>query len=139
MNKKGITLTELLIVLVILSIIIVIVTPGFNDFLFKTKDKISTLNENNLKEAGNMFGQEVYMCQSNADIKALFSKLNITVNNCAEAKAKLEAGVNVSIGFLKQHDYFSDDSNNCNESGTLNIKIDGHKVITKLNSNVKCK
>ncbi len=139
MNKKGFTLSEILAVLVILGLIITLITPVVNNVLKDTKGKISDLTKKNLEESAKMFGQEVFLCQNNNEITNLFSKLGINVKNCGEAKIKLENGIDVTIGFLKENDYFSDQSNNCNNEGTINVQIKNHDIVAEAGSNVKCK
>lgn len=55
MNKKGLTLIELLSVIVIISILALIVIPRFLDTLDYSKGKINTAQEKSLKEAAKSY------------------------------------------------------------------------------------
>lgn len=55
MNKKGITLVELLSVLVLISIIAVIAIPLITGFLKDSKSDADTINKANIKEAAELY------------------------------------------------------------------------------------
>ena len=55
MNKKGITLVELLAVLVLISIIAVIVIPIITGLLKDSKNDADTINKANIKEAAESY------------------------------------------------------------------------------------
>ena len=55
MNKKGITLVELLAVLVLLSIIAVIAVPLTLNLIKDSKNDADTINKSNIKEAAELY------------------------------------------------------------------------------------
>ncbi len=55
MNKKGLTLIELLTVIVILSILMVILFPTVKSLLGNSKSKVKSADEKSVREAAEMY------------------------------------------------------------------------------------
>lgn len=55
MNKKGLTLIELLTVIVILSILMVILFPTVKSLLGSSKSKVKSADEKSVREAAEMY------------------------------------------------------------------------------------
>lgn len=55
MNKKGLTLIELLTVIVILSILMVILFPTVKSLLGDSKSKVKSADEKSVREAAEMY------------------------------------------------------------------------------------
>ncbi|MDD2409709.1 MAG: prepilin-type N-terminal cleavage/methylation domain-containing protein [Bacilli bacterium] len=141
-NNKGFTLIEVIVTVSILAIIMIITIPSINNVMKNSKEQISSITKKNIEESAKLFGQEVYMCDRTSDIisvlNKLFNRSNIT---CKEARNILtSSGITVTIGFLKEKEYFSDRSNNCDETGEVLVKLQTNEKITvELQSNIKCK
>lgn len=141
-NNKGFTLVEIIAAITILSILMIITIPAISKIFTSSKNQISSLNKKNLEESAKMFAQEIFICDSSSDItdvlNIFFKKTNI---DCKEARRLLKSsGITVTIGFLKEKEYFSDRSNNCNETGKVTVKQSVDDVISvELHPNIICK
>lgn len=140
-NNKGFTLVEIIAVITILSLLMIVTIPSIGKFLSNSKSQISSLTKKNLEESAKMFAQEVYMCDSSSDITSVLNTLLRKTNiDCKEARLLLKSGITITIGFLKEKEYFSDRSNNCNEDGKVTVKQSVDDVISvELDPNIKCK
>ncbi|MDD4706126.1 MAG: prepilin-type N-terminal cleavage/methylation domain-containing protein [Bacilli bacterium] len=141
-NNKGFTLTEVIATITIIAILMVIAIPSVNNVMKNSKAQISSITKKNIKESAKLFGQEIYMCDQTSDIISILNNLlSRTDITCKEARKILnENGITVTIGFLKEKEYFSDKANNCDETGEVKIQQDtDDKIIVELQPNVKCK
>lgn len=141
-NNKGFTLTEVIVTISIVAILMIIAIPSINNVMKNSRDQISSMTKKNIEESAKLFGQEVYMCDRSSDIISVLNKeISSTITSCKEAREYLKSsGITVTIGFLKDHEYFSDQSNNCDEEGTVTVKQEvDDKISVVLNDNIKCK
>lgn len=102
MNKKGFTLVELLVVIVILSLVVVIVaTNGFGLFN-RTKRSIIDTNLNSLKDAANILMLDILYCDENfnSDLLSEFG-----VSNCSELQKKADEGLEITVKILYDYNY----------------------------------
>ena len=107
-NDKGFTLVELLAVIVILALVIVIVaTKGFGAF-DNAKDKITSMNEDAIKEAAEIVKLDIEHCDdSNDDLLSMFG-----VSNCNDLYTKLLTGVTITLDSLMEKEYITGDGIN---------------------------
>lgn len=103
LSRKGFTLVELLAVIVVLSLVIVIVaTKGFGAF-DNAKDKITSMNENAIKEATEIVKLDIEHCDdSNDELLDMFG-----VHNCSELYTSLEGGTSISLDKMIEKNYIS--------------------------------
>lgn len=138
-NRKGFTLVEVLVVIIILGSIMLIVFPTINDTLFASRTAVNKMALKNIKESAEMFAQEVYLCDTTTNILDILKvDLNYPdVNNCKKAKEKLQAGITLSMDTLKKYDYISR-ADKC--SGNIILRLSGEKItnITVDVDNVTC-
>lgn len=147
-NNKGFTLTEVIVSISIIAIIMIIAIPSINNIMKNSKNQISSITKKNIEESAKLFGQEVYMCDQPNDISSL---LNIPASEfkCSTARNLLISGITVTIGFLKDNQYFSDKSGNCDIEGEVVVSLeiidnpDGTqtegKILVHILDNLKCK
>ena len=69
MNKKGFTLVELLVVVVVLGLIAIVLVPIIQDTLNKSKNKINSINIKQVEDAGKIVAEEILYCDINSAIK----------------------------------------------------------------------
>lgn len=140
-SNKGFTLVEVLAVLVVLSLIMLIVIPSIQNVLSSSKEQINTITKNNLRESAKLLGQEVYMCDNNSNVTTMLKELlDFDALSCNQARELLNSsGITVTIGFLKENDYFNDKGNMCEESGKLTIKEVNGKIKVEFYPDIKCK
>ncbi|MDD3895857.1 MAG: prepilin-type N-terminal cleavage/methylation domain-containing protein [Bacilli bacterium] len=141
-NNKGFTLTEVIVTISIVAILMIIAIPSINNVMKNSRDQISSMTKKNIEESAKLFGQEVYMCDRSSDIISVLNKeISSTITSCKEAREYLKSsGITVTIGFLKDYEYFSDRANNCDEAGQVKVKQElDDKITVELQPNIKCK
>lgn len=138
MNKKGFTMVELLVVLVVLGLLAIIVVPTIQGVLKKSKDKINSINMNQLKDAGKLVGEEILFCELNDNTKAIVKIKNDNCEKdengyCKDADCIMMQevlygdGITLNVSDLKEKKYLSDPNNLCK----------GKIIITSNQSNYK--
>ncbi len=139
MNKKGFTLVEILSVIVVLSIVIILAYPAISSSFNKSKNQISDLNKKSIKEAAEVFAQEVYICDSSSNIINDLNEIYKANLNCKDAREKLNNdGITITLEYLKEKDYLSDKVGNCNNDGKVTVKMEEGIINTTLHSNITC-
>ena len=137
-NNKGFTLTEVLAVIVILSIIIIIAYPSINAALTGAKSELSKLNKKTLEDSGQMFATDVYVCDTNGNIiNVLKDILDADGINCKQAKEQLQNGINITVEKLQEYEYFIDYSSKC--SGNMIIRMETDNKTTINLDDITCK
>lgn len=107
MNKKGFTLTEVLVVIIILSAIILIAYPAVNLVLTGSKESVNKITLKSINDSADMFASDVFICDAQGEIlNILTNELSyVNINNCADARAQLEEGIVINMNTLRDHDY----------------------------------
>ncbi len=95
MNKKGLTLIELIAVMAVIALIILIAVPKINDTIIENKQKLYKEQENRLVEAATKYINDNYI-EDNID------NLSISKNTL------------ISNGYIKEIYDLSDNKNVCN-------------------------
>lgn len=133
-SNKGFTLVEILSVIVVLSLVMIISIPSISNVLNKSKNQINVITMKNLEQSAMLFGQEIYMCDSTSNItETLKSLLNLESITCKEANAILSnEGISVTVGFLKQNEYFKDDSDTVDETMEIEITEKNDRISAEL-------
>ena len=142
MNKKGFTMVELLVVLVVLGLLAIIVVPTIQGVLKKSKDKINSINMNQLKDAGKLVGEEILFCELNDNTKAIVKIKNDNCEKdengyCKDADCIMMQevlygdGITLNVSDLKEKKYLSDPNDLCTgyivitaDENTFKISID---------------
>lgn len=129
-NNKGFSLIEVIVAITIIAILMIIAIPSINNILKNSKTQISSLMEKNIEEAAKLYGQEIFMCNTE-DIIELPESEAIT---CIDAKEKLttDEGILVTIGFLKDKGYFTDKASKCDPNGEIKVSLENTKIKVEL-------
>lgn len=115
--KKGFTLVELLAVIVILGTVMLLTIPAITNTGGDARNKLTSIEEKNLKEAGKMVAldlddkdSDIYNCKG-------------WINNC-EKDGNKWSRVTITIEQLKSNGYFIDRDDHLNNNITITIKSD---------------
>ena len=133
-NNKGFTLTELLVVIVILGIVMAIAYPAVSDVLFASRKSTNEITIKNIEDAAEMFIKEIYICDSTSNIlNILRDDLGLVdVTNCSSAKEKLREEVTLPLEVLKNREYITK-AEKCD--GNIILSLNGD-TISDLNVNI---
>ncbi len=138
-KNNGFTLIELLAVVVLLGVLVTIVVTQGTDIFHTTKNKISKINEKNLKDSASSLADSILMCELDDNI---YNELNLDQGSrsCSYLKNKLfNDGVEVSVESLKKLDLFEDVSNICNGNMTIKANESDYKLTITFNEDLICK
>ena len=101
MNKKGFTLIEVLVSIVLLTLLVVLTTPMIQKAFSNSKEKINEIQEKQIKDAGNTIADEILMCEITDDLKKMTNN-----KTCKELKNMMyTVGLNLSIHQLENNNY----------------------------------
>lgn len=117
MKKKGFTLIELLAVIGILSLLLLIAVPTVMRSRNAALNKMTEEQKNSIIQAGETLG--VDLDDPESDVFNCNSETNSWIE-CEKSNNKWISAV-VSIGELKNHDYFDDKGEHCNKDGKITI------------------
>ena len=78
MNKKGFTLVELLVVVVVLGLIAIVLVPIIQDALNKSKNKINSINIKQVEDAGKIVAEEILYCDINSNTRGVIANNNLS-------------------------------------------------------------
>ena len=134
-NNRGFTLTELLAVIVLLSILMLIAVPNIQGALGASKNSIGEYEKKAIKDAAERAVLEVLNCDLYDSTYNVFGKANTTT--CSTMQNYIIGNtVNSTVELLKNNGYFDDKANRC--SGNITITTDNAYKITVDTSNVTC-
>ena len=101
MNKKGFTLVEVLVSIVLVTLLAVLATPMVQKAISNSKDKLNEIQEKQIKDAGNTVADEILMCEITDDLKRMTNN-----KTCKELKNIMyTVGLNLSIHQLEDNNY----------------------------------
>lgn len=142
MNKKGLTVVELLAVVVLISVITVLIAPNYLKQLQSGKEKLTEINKKQIEDTAKIIVDEILMCDLSDDLKNMLSK-----EKCSDLKSLIlsDTGLTVNIKELEDYHFLdnkvSEDkcSSSDKENSKINIKVDEstYKVSVDL-TEVKC-
>ena len=137
MKNKGFTLTELLAVIVILSVLVIIAAPVVQNAFSNAKSSIGSLEKKNIDDTAERIVLEIINCDYSDNI---YDILNISNTlTCSEINDLVVGNTisNIDITKLKTYGYFNDVGNKCN--GTISITTDAESYqVTVDTTNVTC-
>ncbi len=123
MNKKGFSLIELIITVVILGLVVMIAVPNIQEALGNSKTELIKINKEQIEESAKILVDEVIYCNMSE------TTINIVGNSCSTAKNTLISGLNnININDLDLENV----SGKC--SGTIDIKIDKDNYKVTINT-----
>lgn len=122
-NNKGFTLVEVLVVIIILGIILTIGYSAVSSSIIASREKTKMLTISSIKEAAEVFAQEIYICDKTSNILTILSTgMGLTsITNCLNAKDALVGGITVPLSILKEYEYITK-AKNCD--GNIEIYLD---------------
>lgn len=131
-NIKGFTLTEILAVIIVLSLIMIIAIPVIQNTFLKTKEQISSINKKNIEEAAKIYANEIIYCTPTL------------IPDCNELKEQLisNEGIVIKLAFLVDNNYYANKAKCQAESGTedkITIKANEEYQINVELENIICK
>ena len=118
MRNNGFTLIELLAVLVIVGAVMALAIPAILGSGDNARNKISEIEERNLKEAGKMLAIDI-----DNPVSEIYKCTGWIWNLCTKENSKWKS-VNVTIGDLIDHGYFNDNGGHLDRNITLTINND---------------
>lgn len=136
MNKKGFTLVELLVVVVVLGLIAIVLVPIIQDTLNKSKNKINSINIKQVEDAGKIVAEEILYCDINSNTRCVIANNNLS--KCDEMQDVLyNEGIILNISNMKTYKYLSDPNDLC--TGSIIITADENTFKVSIDSSgAKC-
>mgnify|MGYP000000601737 FL=1 len=136
MNKKGFTLAELLVVVVVLGLIAIVLVPIIQDALNKSKNKINSINIKQVEDAGKIVAEEILYCDINSNTRGVIANNNLS--KCDEMQDVLyNEGIILNISNMKTYKYLSDPNDLC--TGSIIITADENTFKVSIDaSGAKC-
>lgn len=124
-NKKGFTLIEIVVVVVILGLLISLSMSVFFKSSDRVKDKIDQIALNNLKAAAIIYAKDIKLrdCGNCVDYSLNMDCVSSGTPSIEQGRCSLKNYVKVSLGYLKQNNYFSDPANKCYKLDGSNNKL----------------
>ena len=108
MNKKGFTLIELISIVLILALLLIIITTNGFGIFKRSKNTITSINLNLIKESANLLMLDVLYCDDDFNSNLLNE---FGVSNCSDLqeKANEETGLNITVKILYDYGYITGD------------------------------
>ena len=137
-NKKGFTLTELLAVILILSILVIIAVPNVWNALKSSKDALTSYEKKAIEDAAKQVVTEVISCELTNETYNVLELDQQTSPTCSDIqKYMFGKQIDTTVDLLKENKYFEDVSNHC--SGTVKITTENNYKVKVDTSDVTCK
>ena len=129
MNKKGFTLVELLVVVVVLGLIAIVLVPIIQDTL-------NSINIKQVEDAGKIVAEEILYCDINSNTRGVIANNNLS--KCDEMQDVLyNEGITLNISNMKTYKYLSDPNDLC--TGSIIITADENTFKVSIDaSGAKC-
>ena len=134
MNKKGFTLVEILIVIVLLGIIMTLAIPAVMDSKNGAINVLGDQEKKNIIDAAKLLAMDlddmdsdIYNCKANSWI--------VTETTCEKQNSQWTR-VSLTVENLENHNYFEDRANHC--EGTVTIEYNNGKYNVTLSDDTHC-
>jgi len=147
MNRKGLSLIELLAVIVILAIILILALPAFERILDRTRGTTNRISTKNLQEAAKDFGNQILLCQRimipGPGDELIIDPFVVIVRdvlgnpdaNCNDFRNAIRSGGGITfpLRVLKENNFFDDPRDVCKPiDGMIMIRVEeptrGHQT-----------
>lgn len=130
LNKKGFTLVEIIVVIVILGLLITLTTTSFFKSSDRLRDKIDQIALNNLRDAAILYAKDMKLkdCDNCLNYSLNMDCVSSNTVNNEKSACRTKNQITVSLGYLKQNNYFQDTADKCYKLDASKNKISDNSI-----------